>query len=208
MSYLITFCGVDGAGKSTLLNMLTEQERFKNALFIRKNNSQNVEMVKKYHQRVYDGNRDWIEGAFSRSVSMAGAFDFLNHYEEKVLPAIHLPALTICDRYAYCFWAYMLMTGHREEVGEMFSKIAPANLIVYVEANPDLLEQRYNQRGGASEDESKELMTLYHHAYKELFACLPIQVITINNSGSIDDSFSSLERELTNWLNTASAKND
>ncbi|MBS0031790.1 dTMP kinase [Chitinophaga sp. 22321] len=189
MTKIIAFCGVDGSGKTSIVDYLHEQDFFDRALYIKKTFSRNVSVIKNYHHRNYNSNKDWVTGSFAEAVSYASCLDFLQHYHSCIAPNIGAYDFLVCDRHALCFAAYHLAVGGSMNMSDLFEGVRVPDLYFFIDAPLSELENRYEKRGGASEDESVEVMHIYRESYMRLLKETKIPVVWIKNDGSLEEVF-------------------
>lgn len=193
---IIVFCGVDGAGKTSLVNAL-ERRGIPNAAFIRRNNCLCLSLVDRYYSRVKPNPSDWVSGTFAETVAHAAFVDFLVHFDENIRPLIGRYDYLFCDRYLYCFIAYLRVVRPELEILSGLSAIPCPDLVIHVTTEMASLVERYEKRGGASEDESIELMSKLDLEYRTLLESLGDRAVRVENNGSLEEAVDAVQRCLT-----------
>jgi thymidylate kinase len=197
---LIAFCGIDGAGKSTLIRMIRERGLLEDVVFVRKELRETTSAVYLYHRRDHEDERDWVTGSYAYSMGLAAAFDFLRNYHDAIRPHLGERRHVVSDRYAICYQAYLLSTGYPLPVDDMFHKVAKPDIIVYVHIPVTVAAERQSARGGASEDESPEVMVRFEAAYRELLPRVGCPVLEIRNDRDVEETYQELSDRLTRIL--------
>jgi thymidylate kinase len=193
---LIVFCGVDGAGKTSLVNAL-ERRGIPNAAFIRRNKCLCLSLLDRYYSRVKPNPSDWVSGTFAETIAHAAFIDFLIHFDENIRPLIGRYEYLFCDRYLYCFIAYLRVVRPELEILSVLSAIPAPDLVIHVTTEMARLTERYENRGGASEDESIELMSKLDREYRTLFESLGGRAVRVENNGSLEEAIDAVQRCLT-----------
>lgn len=204
---LIALCGIDGAGKSTLSRRLRERRALEDAAFVRKELHDTTNAVRLYHRRTYGDARDWITGPYAYSMGLAAAFDFLRHYDEVIRPLLGTRRHVVSDRYSICYQAYLLSTAYPLPVDDMFDKIVPPDLVVYVDVPVSVAVERQAARGGASEDEAPEVMERFEEAYRKLLPHLDCPVLELDNDRALEESYDDLVERLRDALTSTDGSN-
>lgn len=195
---LIVVCGVDGAGKSSLIEAL-RAKKIPNAAFVHKKSWACARLVNLYYSRSDPRPSDWISGAFAEMMGHACLMDFLSHFDDNIRPLIGQYDYLFCDRYFYCFAAFLRIVRPDLEVLSKLSATIPSpELVVHVRVELARLRERYEMRGGASEDESLELMSRIDREYLTLFESLGRRVVRVENNGSFEDTFNTVSGLLKN----------
>lgn len=169
MTQLIAICGVDGAGKSTLLRALAEQLALPDSAYVAKERRTSVELLSLYGFDESDRRRNWISGTFAQCAAIATVFDFMYHYDQVILPAVAEYDYVICDRYKQCYEAYLAAVGAEWPARSFFQRVRPADLILHLDLPAASAVARYDERGGAGEDENEEVIARFGECYRRLF---------------------------------------
>jgi len=202
---LIAFCGIDGAGKSTLVRRLAAEAFLPDAVFLHKSFSATADLVKRHHPRPFRDGREYLGGSFAHAVAFASTLDFVHHYHENIRPHLGHRRFVVADRYSLCYQAYARSAGAPLDVGGLLAEVRPPDLVVYVTVPPEVAVGRYEQRGGAGEDENAEVMVRFDRAYRELLPVAGAPVATLRNEGAFDDTYAALRRALAPLLEDAGA---
>lgn len=200
MTTIISFHGLDGAGKSTLMDELERSGMLPDAAYIRKEYRLNAQLVQEYCGRASGDGKDWVAGSFAEAMSIATAFDFLAHYHANIAPLIGRRSYVVCDRYALCYAAYILATGSNFSHHDLFRGVRKPDVAVLVDVDMDRLPERYAARGGASEDETLEVMQRFREGYERLLPLETARVIRVSNNGRLACAFRSLTASLEEVL--------
>ena len=201
---LIVFSGIDGAGKSSLIEELRRSELLEGAVFLRKEGRRSVVLLSGYHQRPHGDGRDYLESSFATVRPFATAFDFLEHYEENILPLFGAVPFVVCDRYVTCAAAYLHAMGYPTAARELFHHVRVPDVTFYVTLDWTLWAERMNRRGGAQEDEGPELMARYAQGFEEILPTYPGGAVRIDNSGPFESVYAQVEGAIRTALQSPS----
>lgn len=190
MTKIIAVCGVDGCGKSSLIKAYAAARAAEPIQTFHKTQNRCVQLTQGYHQRSGTPNDDWLAGSFALSIGAGAMFDFLDHYQRAIEPALTSSNHLLCDRYTFCFLAYLAGTGHDRMFDQLFAHVRPADHVIHVDVAFDLLEERYAQREEKNEDEFIELMVAFRRGYDIVYERLGIQPTVITNNAEFDAALS------------------
>ena len=190
---LFALCGVDGCGKSTLVDEVSKklQEQGVFTEVIKKDQKQNVALV----DELWVGEKDWSKGKFAQAVSLASVFDFLWHYHNRILPIYASGSVIICDRYSYCYIAYMKSVGAPNEIVTLIEQIIEPVKTFYIRVPADVAISRHHLRGGPSDDEAPEVIRQFAKSYDSLFSTAR-NIITIDNTQPLEYSTQQIVDEI------------
>lgn len=194
---IFALCGIDGCGKSTLVEKLIAklQEHKVVAEKVKKQRRLNVDLVQKY----WSGEMDWSKGEFAKLVSIASAFDFLVHYEYEILPRHRSGNIIICDRYSYCYAAYMDSVKANLNSSLLFANVVQPTKTFHVHVSPEVAVMRHHSRGGPSPDETPEVMKNFSDSYEKILI-ESNNVIKVDNTNNIEKSVDKILGEILNCL--------
>lgn len=199
---IIAVCGVDGAGKTSLLKKLQSEINETENHFLFKDFKSNIKNVEKFHARLYNDGRDWTEGQFAKSAAIATSFDFIYHYEKNILPLIGKTKNIFCDRYSFCYQSYLSSVGcEKEFINSFFSKIIQPDIIIYISIPMEIINDRYNMRGGAVENETTESIRLFKESYENQIPKSTVPVVEISNVGSFEESYEKFKSIICKYIN-------
>lgn len=203
---LIAFCGIDGAGKTSLIARLEQDGAIPGAVYLRKERKNSINLVVEYGLSDESGGQSWAEGAFAENAATATAFDFLHHYQENIAPRLAAGELLVCDRYAFCYEAYIHAVGSEFRFPGIFERLRRPDLLIYVDAPVEVVIRRFQLRGGATEDEQPEVMRRYRAAY---LALLPEQEKTtdtfvVENTGTFEETYAVIKGRINDFLSSRS----
>lgn len=191
MTEIIAVCGVDGCGKSSLIKRYAEHHP--ELATCHKTTNACVQLTQSFHQRSSDLKADWLSGSYALSIGAGAMFDFLSYYRHQIEPLLaddthrHL----LCDRYTYCFLAYLAGTGHDKYFDQLFAKVKPACHVIHVDVDFDLLSERYAKREEKNEDEFVELMVAFREGYRIVYERLGVTPTFITNNADFDSAYQS-----------------
>lgn len=195
MSILVAISGIDGAGKSTLVKFLQEKDDLKNAIFVHKTRSVNVNNVLEQwlpYSRDKKLILDYSQGSFAKWLSLATSFDFLQHYQVEILPYINSDRIIICDRYIMCYVSYMLSTGHDISVKELFEPLKKPDISIYIDVSVETAIQRQKQRGEAMAEEGPEVLKRFKNSYLDYLESYSGRYHIVSNEGRFTDTCETL----------------
>src|SRR6266542_3723629 len=102
MADIVAFCGIDGSGKTTTLDRLREDDRFRFARFVKKQQKDDFQRVLRLAPPSEPLSEAYFEGHFAQAARWAHALDFLRFYETVVQPQESGADLILSDRWSFC----------------------------------------------------------------------------------------------------------
>lgn len=197
---LFALCGVDGSGKSTLVAAVQAalQAQGLSVVTLKKNMKNNTNNV----EQLWCDDKDWSEGPFARAVSIASAYDFLHHYIHCIEPALQPlqqdSQIVLCDRYAYCYAAYMSCVDADPDFMAMFRHIVKPLKTFYIRVPAEVAVSRHHERGGPGDDETPEVMRKFVLGYEQVFS-REENIVTVDNTKPLEASINTIVREITGF---------
>ncbi|MET0106410.1 MAG: AAA family ATPase [Sedimenticola sp.] len=190
---LFALCGVDGSGKSTLVTGVKDalQAQGLPAVTLKKSMKNNVDSV----EQLWCEKRDWSEGPFARAVSVASTYDFLHHYIHCILPQLQQEHIVLCDRYAYCYAAYMACVDADSDFMSMLRNVIQPLKTFYIKVPADVAVARHHERGGPSDDETPEVIRKFLMGYEQVFAWQD-KIVTVDNTRPFATSVDTIVSEI------------
>lgn len=196
---LIVFEGTDGAGKTTLISMteklLNEKRGEANVLCVK----QPTDLSRKtrlFQKMMYCPDHSDID---YRAVQLLTMSDRVQHTFEIIEPALKDGKTVICDRYVFTSLANMLARGYTKE--KWFYAAAKyllrPDIVFFADAEPDLAIKRIKSRPSECDRHLDE--GLLRNVWSEFNGMAKREkFVTLDTSGSADDAFETVMRELHN----------
>jgi thymidylate kinase len=179
---VVAIGGIDGSGKTSTIDTLRSNLPMSSTNFVRTSTKENARRVWSLSGADIDSPRAHFSGDVAESIRFAHAFDFLEHYEARILPLLATESLVVSDRWSYCTVAFA-NAGTR--LGSMVSKVLmyvdPPDCFIYLDISAETAVQRIASRGEIKGDESVALLAEYRLAYEELLPSLSCPVVKITN---------------------------
>lgn len=189
MSRIIAVCGVDGCGKSSLISAYAERMGDPKLKTFHKKDNRCVQFTQRYHARTDTPKADWLSGPFALSIGAGAMFDFLDHYQTQIEPYIDQDGTLLCDRYTFCFLAYLYGTGHEGLFDQLFAHVRPPDQVIHVDVDFELLAGRYAQREEKNEDEFVELMVAFREGYQQVYDHFGVTPTYITNNSDFESAY-------------------
>lgn len=163
---IVALCGIDGAGKSSTCTDLGTNPRLAHASVVAKRDRRDTDVLcRRFPEAEADEDRVRA-GPYATAVRWGHALDFLRFYEEVAVPAQRDTGLVISDRWTICSIAYAdVGTSLGEAVAGALSPCRPADLLIYLDIQPELAFRRIQERGDAQANEALPLLELYRAMY-------------------------------------------
>ncbi|HSA06539.1 MAG TPA: dTMP kinase [Candidatus Gastranaerophilales bacterium] len=184
----ITFEGIDGCGKSTQLDLAAKYLETKGIDLIKTRDPGGTPLGCKIREILlnYDGN---VASYCELFLYLA---DRAQHVEEKILPALKLKKLVLCDRYVDSTMAYQ---GYARGLGA--EQILNLNNIVAKSLMPDLTfvfdvsletsRQRVGDKKDRLESEADEFHKKVREGYLDLAEKFPERIVIIDANKDISE---------------------
>jgi ribose 1,5-bisphosphokinase PhnN len=84
---------------------------------------------------------------------------------------------------------------------QLFGRLHVAELAIFIEVNQLLLPARYDQRGGAAEDENLALVERFARAYTTALPRFTRQFLQVENNGNVERAYGQIASILNNRFN-------
>lgn len=195
MSYLITLEGGEGSGKTTILNLLAEAMEQKGLEVVRTREPGGIEIAEQIRKVILDRANTTMD---SRTEALLYAAARRQHLVEKIIPALEMGKLVLCDRYIDSSLVYQ---GYARGLGmeEIYSinqfaieNYMPA-LTLYFDLDPEIGLSRI------AKDENREVNRLdvesikFHYKVREGYQLLQNQysnrIEVIHAENTIEEVF-------------------
>lgn len=207
VGYFITFEGVEGCGKTTQIKLLSEFLSARGLRTLLTHEPGGCPIAGKIRAILLDAeNKDLSPLAELMLYAAARA----QHVTEVISPALEAEKVVLCDRFSDATVAYQSFgRGIDRSVIDTLNRYAcqgvSPDLTVLFDCDPALGLERARRRIEASSgprEERFELEALAFHqrvrtGYQQLAADQPERFLIINGSGSIEEIFAALSRQVT-----------
>lgn len=207
---VFALCGVDGVGKTSLLKMLSGRWSSHEFVFIGRGPADAERLVERRFPRAFGDWRDWIEGEHSEALAVACAFDYGIYYDRAIRPLVESdahggqsPKAIITDRHAICFLAYAYCNQSPNPLAVKLLREFPApDVIFYITLPEDEVRARMEATDNRIDDEFENVnaQMRLRAAYETLLPAYPSRVVTIDNSGPLEETCERVMAEVFTFL--------
>lgn len=188
---LVAICGPDGAGKTTLINCVQKELSDERYCFVKKRKHTCSDLIQNYVMNNSVDVSAEEEKLRAKINSIGCAFDFLQYYDEAIKDELSDNRIVVCDRYSYCYMAYALQVGDVEQyVFSLLKNVRKADLIIYVDADIETLEERLRLK-----NEAERHLEGFMQGYEQLFNMIDVPVVRIHNN-DLEESLAKIKEQL------------
>ena len=181
--------GLDGAGTTTQLGLLSE--RLTSAgidhLTTREPTGR---LVGRTIRQILAGKLLRSDGSSfdAETLALLFATDRLDHLTHLIEPALAHGKWVISDRYVHSSLAYQGMEVDRHWVAKINAQARPADLVVWLDLDPEACMERVAARGGERDIfETAEKLKLFAEGYAQAFALRSDPWVKVSGEGSRDE---------------------
>jgi dTMP kinase len=197
---VVAVCGIDGAGKTSTCASVGLQSELRGVAVVGKRDRRDVQLLRRLLPVAEIDEMNLLSGPYAEAVRWAHALDFLRFYDHDVLPRNGQAWLVISDRWTVCSIAYAdVGTDLGQQIAAALAPCRPADLIVYLDIDPEAAVHRIRQRGDGRPDESLAILRHYREMYERWLPRSGSEVVRI---GVGDRSASEVQRLATDAILT------
>ena len=198
----IVFEGLDGCGKGTMLSLtakwLFSSTNYDKILLTRE---PTYSGTGRQIRRILRSDRDPLDKA--KLMLTLYLEDRKEHLEKVIKPALQIGSIVLCDRYKYSTMCYQHAQGiPLEKTIALHEKMLVPDLTLILDVDVNTAWQRINADRKVKEKfESEAFLEEIRQNYLKLPLLLPKENIKIiDASGSIDETFAKVKREISKVL--------
>lgn len=202
----ITFEGPEGAGKSTIIQRLAKEMENNGIHVVLTREPGGIQISEQIRQVILDPKNISMD---ARTEALLYAAARRQHLVEKVIPALKMGAVVLCDRFIDSSLAYQ---GHARGLGieevlainEFAIQELMPNKTLYFDIEPEIGLKRIEAHAGREVNRLDLEKITFHHkvreGYKILLNRFPDRIITIDASHSIDTVYEETVAIIENCL--------
>ena len=195
MSYLINLEGGEGSGKTTVLNLLADALENKGIPVIRTREPGGIEIAEQIRKVILDRGNINMD---PRTEALLYAAARRQHLVEKIIPALEMGKLVLCDRYidsSLVYQGYARGLGMEEiySINEFAIEDYMPDLTLYFDLDPEIglsrIEKDNNREVNRLDVESIQFHYKVREGYQLLLNQYPNRIKWINAENELNEVF-------------------
>lgn len=195
MSYLINLEGGEGSGKTTVLNLLADALENKGIPVIRTREPGGIEIAEQIRKVILDRANINMD---PRTEALLYAAARRQHLVEKIIPALEMGKLVLCDRYidsSLVYQGYARGLGMEEiySINEFAIEDYMPDLTLYFDLDPEIglsrIEKDNNREVNRLDVESIQFHYKVREGYQLLLNQYPNRIKWINAENELNEVF-------------------